>query len=252
MKKLLTMAFVAMTMMTSCSDDDSSDTNNNPGGDGPLLTKLVETYDGETYTTNFHYNGNKLTGYSDNEGFETEFTYTGDKITKIEAFDEGDLVNEHIYEYHPDGKLAKHIEIYYYDGSAHGTKMLFNHNGDGTVYIAIFSGDQTAQTIAEGTGAINMVNGNIESVSIVTEDGDEFEYTYTYDNKHNPFKNITGYEILMFSDLQGGVNNVTSETDTEWGDVMTTTYTYNAEGYPVTSSDTWDGEPDGDYEYFYN
>lgn len=251
MKKMIAMAFVAITMMTSCSDDDSSNTNNNPDPNGPLLTKLIETYDGETYTINFNYNGNKLTGYTADGGFEMEFTYAGDKITKMEAFEEGNLVNEHIYEYHPDGKLAKHIEINYFDGNVYGTKTLFNHNSDSTVYIAIFSGDDTTQTTAEGTGTINIANGNIESVSIVTEGGDEWEYTYTYDNKHNPFKNVTGYEILMFSDLQGGVNNVTSETDTEWGDEMTTTYTYNNEGYPVTSSDTWDGEPDGDYQYFY-
>lgn len=252
MKKMIAMAAVAMTMMmASCSGDDSESTNN-PGGDGPLLTKLIETYDGETYTINFHYNGNKLSHYIADDGFETEFTYSGDKITKMEAFDNGELVNKHIYEYHPDGKLAKHIEIDYYDGDAHGTKTLFSHNNNGTISIEVFSGDETIQTTAEATGVINMVNGNIESVSMVTESGDEWDYTYTYDNKHNPFKNVTSYETMVLSDLQGGVNNVTSEVDTEWGDEMTTTYTYNSEGYPVTSSDLWDGEPDGDYKYFYN
>lgn len=246
------MAAVAMTlMMASCSGDDSESTEN-PSGNGPLLTKMVETYDGETYTINFHYNGNKLSHYIAGDGFETEFTYSGDKITKIEGFDNGDLVNENIYEYHSNGKLAKHIEIDYYDGDAHGTKTLFTHNDNGTISVQFFTGDDTAQTTESGTATVNIVNGNIESVAVVSEDGDEWERTYTYDNKHNPFRNVTSVETLVLSDLEGGINNILSENDTEWGDEMTSTYTYNSEGYPVTSSDTWNGDSDGDYQYFYN
>ena len=251
MKKLIAMAAVAMTMMmASCSGDDSESTDN-PSENGPLLTKMIETFDDGSYTTTYHYNGNKLVSITGESGGGTELTYTSDKLTKMESFsDDGELQIKEIFQYHPDGKLAANISSAYFGFELPTSKTTYTHNSNGTISYEVYLGDETSQTELTETGTIIMQNGNVVSVNSES-DGEEYIDTFTYDNKNAPLKNIHAYDVIVLTSHLG-VNNVLTAHYGEEDRQSSSTYTYNADGYPITSTDTEDGEFDGDYEYFYN
>ena len=249
MKKMIAMAFVAITMMTSCSDDDSSNTNN-PDPSGPLLTKMIETYGDDSYTINYHYDGNKLTDITGEDGGGTQLTYSGNKLTKMESFSsDGELEMKELFEYHPDGKLASTISSTYFGFELPTSKTVYTHNSNGTISFEVYLGDEMSQTELSKTGTIIMENGNVVEINYES-DGEEWTDTFTYDDKNAPLKNIHAYDVIALTSNMG-INNVLTAHYEEDDIQETSTYTYNADGYPVTSTDTWEGEFDGDYEYFY-
>src|SRR5690606_12993264 len=94
---------------------------------------------------------------------------------------------------------------------------------------------------------------NGEVASIVSSPNSSL--TYQYDDKNNPWKNIPGMDKIAFSNggAMGVNHNMTLETevlDASTTVVGTTTYTYNAANYPVTSSEDYDGDITTT-EYFY-
>jgi hypothetical protein len=259
MKKLIAMAAVAMTMMiASCSGDDSDSTNNNPNENGPLLTKMIETYDEEIFTTYYHYDGNKLTGTTTDGGHYSEYTYTDDKLTKYEYFTEDDiLIDKNLFTYNAEGKLSELLEIHFFDDESYYTKTVYTHNSNGNISVSLYSGDETEQNELLSTGTVVVQNGNIMSIALNYVDGESWVDTFTYDNKNDSFKNVFASDVLalrsIFDNGGGWTNNVlTIDTTYPEGGDYTFTYTYNSEGYPITSSDTFEGEPDGEYQFFYN
>ena len=248
MKKMITMAFVAITMMTSCSDDDSSNTNN-PDPSGPLLTKVIETYGDDSQTTFYYYDGNRLTHFGSDETTGYDFTYTGDKLTKMELVTDTEEVHYYTFQYNQEGKLSVLIGTQNFTGMVSTVRTEYTHNSNGTISYETYSGDENSQTELVETGTIIMENGNVVEVNYES-DGEEWTDTFTYDNKNAPLKNMHAYEVYALA-FHGGLNNILTSYYEEDDMQETSTYTYNADGYPVTSTDTWNGEFDGDYEYFY-
>ena len=68
----------------------------------------------------------------------------------------------------------------------------------------------------------------------------------------NPFKNITGYDKINFCNQEGTgvVHNIIQEDDSTDLDDISTTYTYNSNDYPITSTET--GFEVTTAQYFYN
>ena len=92
MKKLI-ISSLAMVMTVGCvsSNDNSSDNNNNNDNTPYLLKKVTETtQDGQVYTLEFKYNGDKiLESYSATDNEKTVYTYNGDNCVITVVFEGG-------------------------------------------------------------------------------------------------------------------------------------------------------------------
>jgi len=236
MKKLFTMAAIALFTMTSCSDDDAAPTNpDTPNPVTTLLKKTIETYeDGSTITRNYTYNGNKLVSMIDDE-VSTIFTYQGDLMTKIEYFEGTTLFQTNVLAYDPNNKLKTHTMYLHTQNSSERSEYIYNSNG--TITVERFHGTLTEQTIQSNSYTVTMNNNNVMKVDTGTA-----TKTFAYTTTIEPHSVITSYNSWTLAFLDGGVNNVDSlYYASSTGNVIedtSYTYTYNANGTPATSVET--------------
>ena len=251
MKKFLTLGALALFLMTSCSSDDSSDSVDN-GSTSVLLKKTIATdEDGYEYTTNYNYDGNKLTSVTDSEGSKMNLFYENDLLVKIE-YSENNVVNQRdLLTYDSNNKLATFNILDLDEDWAQ--KTLFTHNSNGTVSTVEYTGDLTEQTSLYGNGVITYNNGNIIDYTLTRPSESVESWTYTFDDKNSPLKNIASFDSFNLGYQEGGINNITAYINVMYGqtDSYNTTYTYNNDNYPLTSV-----ENDGDgytttTQYFY-
>jgi len=252
MKKLLYLLSAVALMLTSCSsDDDTQDTS------GTLLTKIVETYsDGTVENITFTYNGNKIVKISSDysERDETIYTYTGDLITKEEYFFDdgaGDSFNEVVeYEYDANQKLIKSTTT-----PESGAVEIdnFTYNSNGTVSFVTTSG---GATIATGT---IYFNGNQPYKKEITENTISRVEVDTFDDKVNPFVNITGYSKIIIGNPSNtlgypGIVNNNLSTSKDGSIEYSSTYTYNSNNMPATEIyvDYNNSDYNSTSQYFYN
>jgi len=235
MKKIF-LGLIALTLsLNACSSsDDSSDTTNDA-----LLSKIVETYeDGYVSTLLVTYSGNKILKL-DWDGEEvTEFTYTGNLITQEKYFLDGDLEDLITYEYDANERLIRSTRV---ETNSFTEVDEYTHNADGTVS---FVTERDGELAANGTFYFNNNRPYKKEITTYYEGFESDEVIeVTFDDKNEPFKNVTGYNKLNFalpnlkSDIEDNVNNVlTVKRDTFT--ILTTTYTYNSNNFPATSTTT--------------
>jgi hypothetical protein len=256
MKKLICLFSAIALIFTSCSSEDSSTSST-----GNLLTKLIDTYDdGSVETTEYEYNGNKISRqFSDLDlRDETIYTYTGDLITKEEYFfDDGvDYSYEEVidYEYDLSNRLNKSTRT---DEYGDIEVDVFTYNSNGTVSFTSTSAGTTT-----GTGTIYF-NGDQPYKKEITENpGTIWESSWieetTFDNKVSPFANVTGFSKISFATprytrgVPGIVNNTLNfSIDGTLED--SSTYTYNGNNMPATETviDANNSE-NSSVVYFYN
>lgn len=242
MKKIFTLAAVALFMMTSCSDDDNGSTN--PAAGTILPTKIVENYgDGETFVSNYYYDGTKVIKITHNDGTEEQFTYTADRLSMIKYYEDGELVEEDTFTYNSNGQLTTYLSIDLdYDW---GYKTLYTYNADGTIGTAEYYGDAAAQDELNYNGVITFQNNNLTTVT-----GGGETITYTFDTKHDPFINATSYADIILGYQEGGVNNVLSYNASD--ENSTTVYEYNSSDYPTHSVETFGDGTVYTTDFYYN
>lgn len=240
--KKLALAFSALVLVfTSCSSSDDSEPIVPVTPSGILIKKMVLTSnneDSESYwnsTINFTYNGNKLVQAIDEDNYKLVYTYTGDLITKIEYFDGSTLDGQDLFTYNTDGKLIEYRDLSVFEDFEH--KFTYNYNSNGTVSVQEYQGTIGNTSPVFSPDIYTFTNGELTS----TNSG-----SITYDSKNNPFKNVTGYQEIMtfeFSDdyaiaFGRNQNIVSAPAGTSTTDGTFSTYTYNADNYPATSSTT--------------
>lgn len=219
-------------LFSSCGSDDGGDAT----GGNVLIKKTIENGPEGQYITVATYNGTKLVKLTSNDGEVVEFTYTGDDITKMVYKVDGAIEQEERYTYNSEGKMATHISLDH--DMQWGSKEVFTYNSDNVVTVDNFSGDLESQENEDGTNTITFVNGEVSQIVTPFD-----TITFTYDNKHNPFKNITGFSKISYADqgASGILHNVLSESSSNGGG-STYTYTYNSSDYPTQVVEDWDGE----------
>jgi len=250
MKKLLFLMGVSILFFTSCIPNPEENPDPFIPPTAALLRKTVDTYDnGDVITSLYNYNGNKIVSIiTDFDEENLFFTYSGDLITKLEFKDVDGVVTEfNNYEYDDTHRLVTFKRI---DPTNDlGDKETYVYNTDGTITVTYFSGDATTQNLVSGTGTISFANGEVSNIT-----SDSGTYSYTYDNKSNPLKNVTGWSKIAFTDGEADavLHNITSQIREDGGSspvTFTYTYTYSND-FPVTGRTD---DNDGNYNtaYFY-
>lgn len=242
MKKFLCLFSALTLVLTSCSNDDT------PNDNQFLLKKMVETYeDGSTITLNYTYEGNKLVSATDGAGEGTVYwTYNQDLITKMEIkLSDGAILQQNAYSYDSNKRLSIFLRIDPVEKT--GFREVYTYNGDNTISVKSYTGDDKTQIDLDGTAVITLVDGEV--AKIVSTYGVDF--AYTYDTKNNPEKSVQGLDKISFADGEAsGIlhNIITQKKDDD--PAKTAEITYNADNFPIKSIDNFEGEV-VTTEYFY-
>ena len=254
MKKLAIACSAFLLILSSCSS--SSD-----GGGASSSLKLhqqsITDNSGISETDTFTYNGNKLLRIDSSDGSYTKAYYTGNLITKFEDYDDTDtLIEQSTYTYNSDNKLASYIYLDFEQDTAE--KEVFTYNADGTISSSYYYGNSASATPTDmvTTRVITLLDGEVHTT--VSTGDDDSTYTYTYDTKNNPLKNILGYDKLAgYADGEnlGIMHNIVTEAHLDGNSGVTYTdnyvYTYNSSDFPLTSVVSQSGITMETVEYIY-
>ncbi len=230
MKKIIASLSILLFTIVSCSKDEVATPE--VLGNLPIRIENISEGDGNS-TTNITYNGNKIVESSETRNsvvYKTVFTYNGDLIVKLESF-KGSVLedsDEYIYENNKIKtilSLENRIDFQTNLPYVEKTKKVYTHNTNGIileVQFILVDGvyeNQNRTTLFTYNSSGNLTKSEENSTSsyfngttnIVTTSN--YTYTYEYDNKNNPFRNITGLNKIFFSDTFS-VNNVIKQTST--------------------------------------
>lgn len=262
MKKVFLLASLLATLVFTSCKKDKDNGNDNPGGDNPgttkLLKKTTETENGITTVYNFNYdNSKKLTSYVNADGTEkTVFTYdAAGNLTKIEITDT-ESKTVFAYTYANNLPVSGTMKSWEMNGNTVGdldseSELVFTvENGKVTKIKRVIKGGDDEDDITLNL-ALTYTNGNMTKIE--TTQGSDYAYnaTFTYGDKKSPFPQVTKYVLdeAGFSVMISSKNELKTAayvTPGMGGYGFTNTYTYDASGYPLTSSD---GQTTVKYEY---
>lgn len=246
-KKFLYLLSATLLTLTSCSKDESvSEPDTDTNGTGTVSTvfvkKIIRTYSAnDIVTSTYMYNGNKIVLESNDGGFVANYTYTGNMITKIEEKVNNQFQSSREFTY-VDGKVATKVWKRNYGGT---TSYAYSYNSNGTVSY------KRTQPTGTNTGVLTIANGNIVKNEVFNNGTLLNTYTYGYDTKNNPFKNVLGFNLLLETDEEMfSPNNMIQDG----GGSPTFNYVlkYNDNGFPTEKkrSDV-DRSSDELTQYFY-
>ena len=227
------MAAIALFMaMTSCSGVDSSEAVNDTSSIFP--TKIEETFDdGSSESSTYTYEGNKLIKETYSEGGYAMYEYSNNHISQILHYNSQNvLTRKEIFEYNNESKLASYTHQILIPTTFNSDRIEFTHIDNNTVIAKNYNNNNTLIS----TDTITISNGNI--TQCVSEyNSASVTNTFTYDDKKDPFRNVHDHDVMTLAlyNYGGGVNNVLIENlENETG--STYTYTYDSNGFPLTSS----------------
>jgi len=256
MKKIFTLAAIALFTLASCSDNDATPTT--PEENVVLLKKTIENDVDGDFTTTYAYDGTKLTGINYSDGTYDAITYTGDLITQwVEYYEDGSTHTKFIYEYNSQQKLKSFYWLdYEYDTF---TKYDYTYLPNGSIsYTVSYSDDEVTFNIP-GDGGMIYPNRVEEYITDDIPEPYTYAYNNTYDDKNNPLKNVTGFEKINFAGTDEGTNfghnitiiKATNSNGNSEQTLFTCSYVYNPEGYPVSSTGIYNGTDITETQYFY-
>jgi len=257
MKKILPFFGALALVLTACSSDDSNDAS------ASIKPSRITYLDGDSqtnYFVDYKYDGNKILSETEDDGYTTKYTYTGDLITKKEEFG-ADKQLAYTTEYtYTNGKVSSQtmknnvattknsITPDYYD------KVKYTYNTDSTVSYEGFYVNASAGTEEKNgsSGVLTFQDGNLIK-SVTTVSYGTTTYSYEYDAKNSPFKNVTGGSLLIDKGFEVSAHNITKysgssvsvdkhiisshfskragSADNKY--INTFTYTYDASNFPI-------------------
>jgi hypothetical protein len=253
MKKTIYVLSIILFGITSCSKTDSpvpvnpkaSSPNNSEfplPSDFIFPRKVVTTMAiGNIIETNNIFIANKIVESTTRNAFEnktvkTVYTYTGNLITRKT------IGKTYIVDYnYENGKLKNSVNQYYFESGGQlylqtKSKFLYTYNPDGTILKQLYNIDPTTgvETKDKFHSIISLLNGAIVKQifpsSTLNSTGNA-TYTYEFDNKNNPYKNVLGFNELILDNVykfpSPTINNLTKST-------LVTTETFLPSG-PINS-----------------
>ncbi len=217
MKILLYLFSITLLVLTSCSKNEN--TNATPiAGSSTLIKKIIKNRGSSVEVEYFKYDGNKLITISNGINFIATYTYTGNVITRIEELVDNKFQNSMDYTYF-DGKLATSVLTRSYDGTI---SYSYTYNTNGTVSY------QESNTGLISSGILTLANGNVVKNEVLSPT--KVTYTYEYDTKNNPFKNILGFTLMINENEMYSPNNLTVDNRNYGRNYK---FKYDANGFPT-------------------
>lgn len=263
MKKVFVFASLLATLVfTSCKKDKDNGGDNGGGGTPgttKLLKKTTETENGVTTVFNFNYDNNKrLTSYANADGSDkTVFTYdAAGNLTKIEITDE-ESKSIFAYTYANNVPVSGTMKSWDLHGAepdelTMDSELTFTvENGKVTKIKRVLKFEEDDMENVTLNLALTYTNGNLTKVETTEGSGYAYNATFTFGDKKSPFPQLSkyildegGFSVMISS--KNDLKTAAYQTAGMGGFGFTNTYTYDAAGYPLTSSD---GTATVKYEY---
>lgn len=231
MKRITLLLSIILLSIISCEKDDAITPES-----AILPKKIVSSGEDDSSEIFISYNGSKLSEFSSTENNiarKTVITYTGDLITKIEQKRGSETYSLEEFKYDANNKLKTVFLMEYTNGNSK-SKREYTHNANGSVVELNYKFVNNAYVPENRINTYTINNGNITKLyqkitssfpdfnggttNLVTE----YTYTYEYDSKNGPFKNVIGFNQINL-DEYSSANNVikrsstTKETKTQNG-----------------------------------
>lgn len=230
MNKAYLLLACIITVFTSCSSDSESNS--------ALLIKQINTIavDGDTFSTKYFYDGNKLSYFTTEEGnLKTEFVYIGpndDLIGVAKRYDGDVLTSQTIYFYDSNERLFK--EIYNDNINDIQDTRIYTYNADNTITRECYNGPELPSQLYL-TSKIYL-DDNAQFIKLADWDGTNWitKIEATYTSYNSPFKNIIGFDKLFtFLDVKHGFATfVQSNSIPGFNNASVFEYTLNGSNYP--------------------
>jgi hypothetical protein len=238
MKKLKMIAGIAMFTLVACQKEEisTSPTNDlsNREANSTLLVKNIKRIEEGGFVERdlqFTYDGNKIKTIVNNKYKNvTKFTYSADgkRITKKEELDPAGILTEtNRYSYNKLGQITQFRR----NGK---TILTFTHKANGVIETKDANSNIDEYTF-KGNNLIKLIHNK----SNPNNTGE----SYLYDGKNSPFKNIVGWQQVMFFGYNGLLEQITLQSGSENpvkrenGFVLSGSDSYdnfyNAENYPT-------------------
>jgi hypothetical protein len=235
-----------LVMLASCSSDDSAESN------GVLLKKIVQTFEGsDPVTTVYHYNGNKLAyAMTQDDDRKIVYSYEGNFLSDVSYQNLAGIEYVHTqFTYDGSGRLV-HLAVFN-EGPDTENYNDYTYNADGTISVVTHYWDDFEGGYIVQNQKMFLLNADIVKTETYFPDGMQTTIR-TYDDNHNPYSNITGFDKLLDYDVSvhNNISGTITDPDGNLLQQSNTTYTYNGADYPVTSVQTGIGSTRTD-EYFY-
>jgi YD repeat-containing protein len=255
MKQLFFMAGIAIALsITACKKDKKQPGTDNGGTTTKLLKKVTKTEHNETLVYNISYDGNKRpTSIASTDNSEsTIFTYdAAGNVVKVED-NERDFKNIYTYTYNNGVPAGGSFKSWQRENGEQGDLI-----EDDVLSYTVTNNQVTkihlnmTQTSQETDFNLTYhSNGNLAKVT--NSDASMYTATFTYGNKKPAFPTISKYILDQagFSLQFVAKNEILSASfdfpGTQFDKTITTQYTYDANGYVLTSND---GETKLTFEY---
>lgn len=262
MKRHFLVALIALSSLVACKKEKGND-NTGGGGSNPgsskVLKRIIETKGGQTTTYNFSYDASKrLSSVISTDNSEAmSFTYANDgNVTKIEnkegnvrnvmdiTYSNGIPVSATYKSFEKDQTqnetLTEQYSLQYTVENAQVTKIKM-------IVPADPANDEEGYELDYN---LSYQNGNLTKIETV---GDfAFSASFTYGNKKPAFPSFFKYALdpagfsLEFFSKNDLLTMHYDYPGTELDNTITNVYTYDADGYVLTSND---GETQTKFEY---
>jgi YD repeat-containing protein len=246
MKKLFLMAgAMAVLVFSSCKKDKDKGPDNNGGGNAKLLKKVTKTEDGSTVVFNMNYDGNKrVSSFNSADGSETtSFTYdNAGNVTKVER-KEGHYFTTFTYTYNNGVPVSGTLK------SVMKTAGEPDDVQQDDVLTYTLTNNQvtkihTKSNLEDVEYDVNLSyksNGNLDKAVLTGHEDYTYSIVYTFGSKKPAFPTLSKWVLDLGFSLEFAAKNelITTLMDfpgTGFDMEFTTTYTYDAAGYPLTSS----------------
>lgn len=252
MKKIFLLAgAMAMLVLSSCKKDNNSKDDNN-GGQTKLLKKVTKTENGNTNVFNLTYDGSKLKSFSSADGLEsTALTFDGSgNVSKIEIRDHNDYTT---YTYTYNGGIPVSGTVKTIHKVAGEPDDITQHD---VLNYTVVNNQVTKivkeMKLADVTETAHIIYSSDGNLAKVTLEGDmQGTVAFTWGTKKPGFPTVSKWLLDVGYTLQFFARNemLTASYDFEgtlFDYTLTTQYTYDKDGYPLTSND---GETQLKFEY---
>ena len=243
---LFATGIVAALSFTSCKKDSSEPNppGGDPGGTEKQLKKVTRTEDGQVTVYNFTYDDqNRLTSYKSTDDAESIiFTYDEQNLVGIEQKEDNSFKNVYTFTYQDNKPVSGTLKAWQLtagepDALLEDDQLTYTvtNNQVSAIKLEI----QGANTVMDF--ALSYANGNLKSISTETP----YAYTANFGfGNHKPiFPKVTNWVLDQagFS-MQFASQNELLTADYDFpgseGDISVhTTYTYDNNGYVLTSTD---------------
>jgi hypothetical protein len=226
MQKIFLLLSITFLILQSCSSGGSSDSSNQT----ILLKKIVVS----GQSINFTYQGNKLSRIVYPQGDYSYYliTYTGDQITRIEGFDNNNQPKNH--------------DIFIYSNNILIQQKVYSSTAtlEKTYNYTYNSNNSITKSDVNSNFIYYLDNyGNIKKCKKYYNNSLQSTDDYSYDEKNNPFKNVIGFNPLIFGPnlvlWSMSTNNVINQTGST---IFSNNFQYNSQSYPISVTSTSQGQ----------